>query len=178
LRPLQSKFLVWRHIYRYEIIIYTCKYDIIMYTYSDIQSPLHDINYRSGKNVRVSFNITEQWKEYTAVRLRWHAQKPDIVFCEMVSPIILVGVTVQSTGSWGCVCVHVCVCVWLGGPGWTGDVPQSWGAYWITTPFSSFPSTIPPMCRCVASHTNWPLHMHMIPEMLFFWFAALLSLRL
>ena len=68
----------------------------------------------------------------------------------------------------------VCVC----GPGWTGNVPQSWGAHWITTPLSSFPFTNPPIFRSVPSHTNWPLHMNMIPEMLFFWFSAILSLRL
>ena len=157
--------------------------------------PVHDINYRSGKNVRVDFSIPEQWKEYTALRMRWHMQKPDTIFCEMVCPSILVGVSSVNWEPRLCVCkwvrtcasecarvracmrvcsfecVHVCastrtsVCVC--GPWWTGDVPQSWCAYWITTPFSSFPFTTTPIFCCVPSCTNWPLHMNTIPEMLF-----------
>ena len=67
------------------------------------------------------------------------------------------------------VCAYACMCVCrgVGGPGWTGDVLQSCGAYWITIPFSSFPFTNPPIFCCVPSRSNWPLHTNMIPEVLF-----------
>jgi len=136
---------------------------------------LYNINYRSGKNVRVNVNTPEQWKEYTAVRMQWYAQKPNFIFHEMVSPSTSVGVTVQSTaGSWG-----VCLCVSASGVWTMLDRLYSavMCAYLTPTPFSSFPFTSPSMCHCVPSYTNWPLHMNMFPEMLFFWFAALLFLK-
>jgi hypothetical protein len=70
---------------------------------------------------------------------------------EQTSPFKSAGVSLQSTTGRRAVHIsllvlHVQACVL-----------QSFDAYWLPTPFASFPFTSPPVRHCVPSHFNWTL---------------------
>ena len=138
-----------------------------------LNSPKNDKHYRQKLQIKpkhafyvevffswkiVQFMATNTHSQY--VDCVWnaiaHAQKPDFVFtAKRTSPFKSARASVQSTtGSRG-------VRISGSNVGYTKLLVSE--AYWLPTPFATFPFTSPPVRHRVPSHFNWTLILSALP---------------